>query len=44
MSVFHPLSAVPWKYQFDPLSATIKPYFFIARRMTWVSTRKCEMS
>jgi len=44
IDVFHPFSALPWKYQFEPLSATISPYFFIARKTVCVSGRKCEMS
>src|SRR5207245_9245524 len=40
IAVGQPFSAVPVKYQSEPLSATINPYFFIAVRTTLVSERK----
>src|SRR5581483_2260364 len=42
--VSQPGSDVPVKYQFEPLSATIRPWRCMARSTTWVSGRKCEMS
>ena len=31
-------------YMSEPLSATIRPYFFIARKIFWASAGKEEMS
>ena len=36
-------SGAPLMYQFDPLSATIIPYFFSARRITWLAGEKPEI-
>src|SRR4051794_34760369 len=44
ISLSQPLSAVPPKNQFEPLSATINPCFFMARKITCVSGLKPEMS
>jgi hypothetical protein len=40
----HAGSAVPPKYQFEPLSARIKPYCCMARRTTWAWGENVEMS
>ncbi len=34
------LLALPWKNQSEPLSASIRPYVFIAARTTFVSARR----
>src|SRR6478735_6247648 len=41
---FHRASGVPWKKRLLPLSARIKPYFFIAVRITWLLWENFEMS
>src|ERR1051325_420319 len=38
------ISGAPLKYQLEPLSARIIPYFFIARRITCIAGVKPEMS
>src|SRR5205814_6882570 len=38
------VSETPWKYQLLPPSASTRPYFFIARRITCVRASKREMS
>src|SRR5713226_1113178 len=37
-------SGAPLMYQFEPLSATIMPYFFSARRITCIRGEKPEIS
>src|SRR5258707_197529 len=37
-------SETPWKYQLLPPSASTRPYFLKARRITCVRASKCEMS
>src|SRR5215831_822669 len=37
-------SGAPLIYQFDPLSATISPYFFMARRITCIAGENPETS
>src|SRR5262245_56979060 len=37
------MSGAPLKYQLEPLSARIIPYFFIARRITFIAGVKPEM-
>ena len=38
------MSGAPLKYQLEPLSAKIIPYFFIARRITCIAGVKPEIS
>src|ERR1700733_9649640 len=43
-SLFHRSSGTPDRYQLEPLSARIIPYFFRAVRITCTSVGKDEMS
>src|SRR5664280_303718 len=43
-SLFQRSSGTPDRYQLEPLSARIIPYFFSARRITCTSGEKGEMS
>ncbi len=40
----HPGSSVPWKYQFEPLSARNIPQCCIARRITWACAEEREQA
>ena len=43
-SLFQRVSWVPVMYMSEPLSATRRPYFFMARKTFWASAGKEEMS
>ena len=41
---FQPSSLSPWKYQSEPMSATMRPYVFIASATTFPGPLKLDAS